>query len=376
MAPGSSLVELATLKCIQYALHIQDVGDTPFALLAPVLVRMSAKQLRSVEEHSPRIKPDLDRIWKTLIEKDFPDRPALPSGVTLYRELYIKYCDDRDEFRARSATRLRKMNEKLKESKSKITTVEPGVLREPRRRVPTMANPGGFPRLARPNTIMAKAKRDLQTRGMMFRPAQAPVPGRPRVAPPRPPAPRMAERGTAAVGGVNRPNPVRPGLGGAGTVNYGRVSPSGPRGGSSGPSGSVLHKYPTVVAPPRSESPPRRRRPRVRPEPEPSLSDDDVIILDDLPPPPHPPPQHSPPPPPPRARGRSPVAQATPVPERKRPALASSVFMPKRRPPRSQPRPRSQQPLPPTLGAGSPPSEDESYRSRSPIRAIRSSIFS
>lgn len=333
-----SLVELATLKCIQHPGLVEDVGTTPFHLLVPVLERMLAKQLRQIESKSPHIITDLERIWRLLIRKDFPDRPeVLPTQPSL-RQLYAQYVEDREQLRKQSADRLRRMNEKLQNLKSKITTVPAGVIKEPRRRPMVWGKAqlygsggaGGWDTSRRPKTILARAKRDLADRELMFKVA-----------------------------------PLR------------------------SSSAKVLLKYPQVVAPPRPRSTttttttvtPPIPTPRSRPLGSAQLrSTNNSTAGQTVPPPPplrHPLPAEnnnttsispSPEPatssPPPTTAGTAGTVRV-----RKRPASAS-IFMPTRRtatpvalaPPRPPKRPKP------------PPSSPQPRRR--PIKATRSSIFS
>ena len=156
-----SLVELATLKFIQFPMLVEDVGATPFHLLVPVLERMLAKQLRLLEQKSPHITEDLERIWRLLIRKDFPDRPeVLPTQPSL-RKLYDQYVKDREQLRQQSANRLRQMSEELKNKKSKVIAVPAGELKEPRRRILGWGRSplgGGWDGPRRPKTILARAR--------------------------------------------------------------------------------------------------------------------------------------------------------------------------------------------------------------------------
>ncbi|ODV80383.1 uncharacterized protein CANTADRAFT_49873, partial [Suhomyces tanzawaensis NRRL Y-17324] len=174
-----SLAELATNKIIQNIGKINDIGATPFHLLAPVLERMNAKQLNQIESTSPQIVPESDKLWRILIEKDFPNRPlptkkAVETEVMPNRAAYHKYLEDRESFRNDLARRLRRITEKLKLEKSanKIVKVQE-LLKDPTvKRKNWSGSPGGFPRFNTPairgNSILSKARRDLQNRSMMF----------------------------------------------------------------------------------------------------------------------------------------------------------------------------------------------------------------
>lgn len=212
-----TLVEIATKKCIQNVSRLSDVGTTPFHLVKPILKKMNAKQLDLVEVTSPTIIPESDCLWIELIGKDFPDRPLYDKATSINntimpnKSLYFKYSKDRDNFRKDSAERLRNITEKLKLQKLANSIVSvPELLKDPtvrRNRVPS-----GFSRQysnPQKNSILNKAKRDIQHRSIMFKNSNQPInkrydpydafkyrnvtPKPPRRAPPPPPAPLPLE---------------------------------------------------------------------------------------------------------------------------------------------------------------------------------------
>lgn len=172
-----TLGELAIRKCVANVSRLTDVGMTPFHLLQPVLLKMNAKQLLAIEAASPQITPHSDLLWHDLVAKDFPERPAsepplvAAKTATPHRTLYYKYLEERDAFRNDSAARLRSINEKLKMQKSANSIVSvPGLFRDPTVRRSRSYNSGGGSSYGPPknNTILGKAKRDVQSRSLMF----------------------------------------------------------------------------------------------------------------------------------------------------------------------------------------------------------------
>lgn len=164
-----------------------DVGNTPYTLVSPILKRLNAKQLSTLEENSPTLMPESDEVWALLIEKDFADRPY-ESGIKRQlltpqsssmpnRALYHRYSQERELFRDTSARRLRKLTEKLQREKSKnsIVPIE-GIIREPIRR--RTSNPRrGTPlwgSSGKPKSILGKAMKDMQHRLLMFGAGQKP----------------------------------------------------------------------------------------------------------------------------------------------------------------------------------------------------------
>lgn len=181
------LKAIALLACVQLAARIADVGLTPYSLIKPVLKRMNLKQLALVEENLPTITPESDEVWGLLIEKDFPDRPVpgarqdLVVGETEMpnKALYQRYMEERDQFRATLAQRLRKMTEKLQKEKLKnsITPIPSIIRNTPIRRnyrTSQVRNYNTDPKFSS-KTIMGKAMRDMQQRKLMFGPNKRPA---------------------------------------------------------------------------------------------------------------------------------------------------------------------------------------------------------
>ncbi|KAK6456254.1 RNA polymerase II transcription factor SIII subunit A-domain-containing protein [Scheffersomyces xylosifermentans] len=176
-----SLVHLATVTIIHNISQLQDIGQTPYHLMEPILSRMNSKQLAQTEENSPHIVPDSDVLWRYLIEKDFPDRPlkidtfARNRDNTPHRTLYNKYMAERETFRQDSAKRLRRITQQIqmKKSENKIVTVST-LLKDPtiKRRSYSSYNRGGgsYGRQTqiKSGSILSKARRDLQARSLIF----------------------------------------------------------------------------------------------------------------------------------------------------------------------------------------------------------------
>ncbi|ODQ63169.1 hypothetical protein NADFUDRAFT_53442 [Nadsonia fulvescens var. elongata DSM 6958] len=113
------LTEFCLRTVLRFATSITDVGDTPFGLIEPLLRKVSASQLDEIERNSPHIRPYSETLWKTLVIRDFPDRP-IPQLTTTsfsslaasgkkqsYRALYRRYYKDKE-------THLKKVHDRLK----------------------------------------------------------------------------------------------------------------------------------------------------------------------------------------------------------------------------------------------------------------------
>lgn len=168
-------------QCIKrHVFQLLDVGTTPYHLLEPVLAMMSAKQLDQLELSSTQLLPYSDKLWRSLIIKDFPDRPPdigplEDVGETMpYKSLYNKYVKERDEFRKNSRKRLQHMQKSLKKEKQKNQVVAVSeLLRDPSRKIRNYSGTGGgYRRLTtqpwNKNSILGKATRDVQSRQIYF----------------------------------------------------------------------------------------------------------------------------------------------------------------------------------------------------------------
>lgn len=99
------------------------MGPAPYDLVAPILKKMSAKQLAEIEKKSPQIKAHSEEIWKKFLERDFGDRP-MPAGR--FRRTYIVYFKEKEAHLKDASIRLRESMERLKQEKAArtITSLE------------------------------------------------------------------------------------------------------------------------------------------------------------------------------------------------------------------------------------------------------------
>lgn len=128
-----SLTHIARLRCINNAHLINDIGSTPYHLIEPVLVKKTAKSLKQIEEQSPHIISDSEKLWKSLISRDFPDRPLTHSvsengrRVNLKsRALYDKYITERDLQRKTAVGNFKQITKSLNDQKNrnKVKSIE------------------------------------------------------------------------------------------------------------------------------------------------------------------------------------------------------------------------------------------------------------
>ncbi|KAI4151760.1 MAG: hypothetical protein L6R39_001949 [Caloplaca ligustica] len=103
--PAPSLAWLARQTIIKNISMLTDVGDIPYDLLRPVLLKIeNAKQLQTLEEASPQLRGADEEIWISLIKRDIPDAnsnmlyPKNPaSWWKVYRKMWRDYQAEADE---------------------------------------------------------------------------------------------------------------------------------------------------------------------------------------------------------------------------------------------------------------------------------------
>ena len=122
-----SLSHIARLKCINCAHLIDDIGTAPYHLIEPILMKKTAKSLKQMEIKSPQIIPESEKLWETLLKRDFPDRPLIQFSnlnngeriKMLSRNIYDKYLNEREIQRKNAVGNLKQLNQKLMALKNK-----------------------------------------------------------------------------------------------------------------------------------------------------------------------------------------------------------------------------------------------------------------
>ncbi|ODV86094.1 hypothetical protein CANARDRAFT_190940, partial [[Candida] arabinofermentans NRRL YB-2248] len=121
-----SLTQLARIKCIQNAHLINDIGIAPYHLIEPILKKKSANSLKLMELQSPQIIANSEPLWRSLIKRDFNDRPldliTIKNGKKLKfkaRDLYYKYLKERENQRLLAAENLKLITKQLTIEKNK-----------------------------------------------------------------------------------------------------------------------------------------------------------------------------------------------------------------------------------------------------------------
>ncbi|KHN79957.1 Transcription elongation factor B polypeptide 3 [Toxocara canis] len=73
---------------------IEEVGDTPYYLLKPVLERCSPEQLCFIERRNPHLMEDSDELWEKVVNRTFPK--CQTGDDETWRDCYTRMCAETD----------------------------------------------------------------------------------------------------------------------------------------------------------------------------------------------------------------------------------------------------------------------------------------
>ena len=108
--PAPSLLDVSRRLCIKNIRSLEDVGDIPYPLIRPVLLKIeNPDQLRRIELKSPQIHSQDGEVWLNLIKNDIPGwekRSHKSTDPTKWWELYCKLQEDVAEERRQSEKKL------------------------------------------------------------------------------------------------------------------------------------------------------------------------------------------------------------------------------------------------------------------------------
>ncbi|KAH8425588.1 uncharacterized protein LDX57_003337 [Aspergillus melleus] len=96
--PAPSLRQLCTATAIRNVKYLSDIGNIPYVLARPFLVKIeSPERLRLIESQSPHILDDDGELWYEFIKRDIPkwDQYELPKSSSECS--YDLYCDLREQ---------------------------------------------------------------------------------------------------------------------------------------------------------------------------------------------------------------------------------------------------------------------------------------
>ncbi|MCJ1383281.1 hypothetical protein MMC17_006394 [Xylographa soralifera] len=141
--PVPPLYYLARKACIKNIRSITDVGDIPYDLVRPILLKLeNPEQLHVLEEASPQLYGADEEIWRSFIARDIPkweSKPHEPKNPKNWYKVYRKLrLESQNEVDA-DAELLKAKMEGIKNEKAKHTSkiVDP-------RTVPKLPRMGGM----------------------------------------------------------------------------------------------------------------------------------------------------------------------------------------------------------------------------------------
>ena len=92
--PAPSLVQIALRACIKNVRAIDHVGDAPYSVIEPILLKVdNAEQLRRIEKASPQIIGEDAQCWVNLIKRDIPNWENMiqePKNPASWYKVYLK----------------------------------------------------------------------------------------------------------------------------------------------------------------------------------------------------------------------------------------------------------------------------------------------
>ncbi|KAI2803859.1 hypothetical protein BLOT_007996 [Blomia tropicalis] len=91
-----SLQDICIRKLMHHVDQIYEVGDLPFYLLKPVLLKCSVLQLRRIETYNPHLQEDSDDLWRAFCEHEFRGRHISETKYKTWRRFYQYLVDERE----------------------------------------------------------------------------------------------------------------------------------------------------------------------------------------------------------------------------------------------------------------------------------------
>lgn len=129
--PASSLYDLAKARLIQNIHMLEDIGDLPYAFLAPVLRHIqNPDQLLELEHNCPQILGETEEIWRRFIKRDIPNwdkKPHQPRDPKNWSKVYRKLKRDAQKEEEEQAQALKQRMQAIqKDRQGHQTTIVEG----------------------------------------------------------------------------------------------------------------------------------------------------------------------------------------------------------------------------------------------------------
>ncbi|KAJ5151071.1 uncharacterized protein N7482_010323 [Penicillium canariense] len=127
--PVPTLKHLATATAVKHVKLLNDIGNLPYALVRPILMKVdNPEKLHSMEVLSPQLAEEDQEIWLELIKRDIPQWNTydLPKHTNRWYEIY---CDLRAEVQRELDADAEKMKMAIDGIKSERARLEPEVMK-------------------------------------------------------------------------------------------------------------------------------------------------------------------------------------------------------------------------------------------------------
>lgn len=120
--PVPSLFNLAKTRLVQNIHMLEDIGDLPYAFLAPVLRQIQVPdQLVQLEANCPQIQGETGEIWLRLIKRDIPGwdkKPYEPRDPKNWHKVYKKLKKEAEEAEKAQQEELRQKMQALQKDRN------------------------------------------------------------------------------------------------------------------------------------------------------------------------------------------------------------------------------------------------------------------
>ena len=119
--PVLTLSKLAVQCAIKHVRDITDLGDAPFKLVEPIILKIdNAQQLKELEEKCPQFRGEDRAVWQALIKRDIPNSEDYePKNPLNWSRLYFKLYREWEKEIQSSSQALAKSLGKINEEKEK-----------------------------------------------------------------------------------------------------------------------------------------------------------------------------------------------------------------------------------------------------------------
>ncbi|KAL7414693.1 RNA polymerase II transcription factor SIII subunit A-domain-containing protein [Mrakia frigida] len=185
--PVSTLKSFASRVLSSHISSLNDIGDTPYSLVAPFLAQCSAIQLGDIELRSPHIRKESRELWKRLVLSDFfevriPYEKQEMKEPRNWRKVYIAAHEARQQKELDGKARLKDSYKALEEKREARKLVfDPRIKGEPKKSASSSGWSSSSSSKSSSSSIISKTREKTKGYSLSFKqPISRPRP------PPRP----------------------------------------------------------------------------------------------------------------------------------------------------------------------------------------------